>query len=91
MRVFSHAMLFAKVQELKESYRRGGLGDSIVKKYLFEVLNNFLDPIRKRRQEYAADMSYVQQVLAHGTATTREATAQTMDAVRKVMHLDYEF
>lgn len=93
--VFSYLDAFdsdaAKVQELKDAYRRGGLGDSVVKKYLFEVLNNFLDPIRKRRQEYAADMSYVQQVLEQGTAKTREATAQTMAAVRKVMCLDYGF
>src|SRR4029078_7869321 len=42
-----------KIEELKEHYKRGGLGDSVVKKYLMEVLLEFLEPIRKRREQFA--------------------------------------
>ncbi|MGB8468265.1 MAG: tryptophan--tRNA ligase [Candidatus Babeliales bacterium] len=80
----------AKVQELKEQYRRGGLGDVVLKKYLFEQLNAFLTPIRNRRKEFAKDPAYIKQVLAEGTAKTQQVAQQTMQEVREVMYLNYD-
>lgn len=79
-----------KVQELKEHYQRGGLGDVIVKKYLFEVLESLLAPIRARRAELAKNKPAVMQIALDGTAKTREVARQTMHEVREVMYLNYE-
>src|SRR4029077_5710363 len=56
----------AKIDEMKAHYQRGGLGDSVVKKYLLEVLLDFLDPIRKRREEFAKAPSGVMRMLFDG-------------------------
>lgn len=91
--VFTYLDVFdpdtAAVAELKAHYQRGGLGDSVVKKRLLEVLEAFLAPIRERRQEFAKDPQAVMQLLKAGTARTREVTAQTMEKVRQAMLLDY--
>jgi len=78
-----------KILELKEHYQRGGLGDSIVKKYLLEELLAFLEPIRKRREELAKDPSHVMNLLLQGTAAVEKVAAQTMDEVRSAMGLRY--
>ena len=78
-----------KVQGLKDHYRRGGLGDSVVKKRLLEVLEGFLGPIRKRREDFAKDPAEVMRLLKDGTDRAREVTARTLADVRKAMHLDY--
>lgn len=78
-----------KVAELKAHYERGGLGDVVLKKYLAEILNNFLDPIRAKRQEYAADKAAVMQMLLDGSEKTQQVAASTMQDVRKAMKLDY--
>jgi tryptophanyl-tRNA synthetase len=77
------------VEALKDHYRRGGLGDSVVKKRLLEVLENFLGPIRKKREELAKDPQEVMKILLAGTERARKVTAQTLKDVRKVMCLDY--
>jgi tryptophanyl-tRNA synthetase len=74
---------------MKEHYTRGGLGDTVVKKRLTEVLLAELDPIRTRREEYAKDPAQVMRVIKEGTATAREVAAQTMKEVREAMHIDY--
>jgi tryptophanyl-tRNA synthetase len=78
-----------KVQGLKEHYQRGGLGDTVVKKRLAEVLEAFLGPIRKRREDYAKDPAEVMRLLKEGTDRARQVTASTLAQVRKAMHLDY--
>jgi tryptophanyl-tRNA synthetase len=78
-----------KLEEMKAHYRRGGLGDSIVKKHLLEVLQNFLTPIRERRKQFVKDPAAVLQMLFKGTALARETTSKTLDEVRKAMLLDY--
>jgi tryptophanyl-tRNA synthetase len=78
-----------KVEELKAHYQRGGLGDSVVKKYLNDVLQTFLEPIRKRREEYAKDPHAVMEIIKKGTAKAEIVAAQTLSEVRKAMHLDY--
>lgn len=78
-----------EVQQLKEQYQRGGLGDVVLKKRLIEVLNTFLDPIRKRRAEFAQDPQAVMRILHQGSIQTQEVAQKTMDDVRKVMYLKY--
>jgi tryptophanyl-tRNA synthetase len=78
-----------KVQELKDHYRRGGLGDTVVKRRLAEVLEAFLGPIRKRREDHAKDPAEVMRLLKEGTDKAREVTSTTLAAVRKAMRLDY--
>ncbi len=91
--VFTYLDIFdpdkVRVQELKEHYQKGGLGDVTVKKYLFEVLNTLLTPIRERRTKYAQDPVEVMNMVKKGTARAREVAAQTMGAVRHAMKIDY--
>lgn len=79
----------AKIEELKAHYARGGLGDSIVKKYLLEVLLEFLEPIRKRREEYAKDPAQVMRYLLKGTEAANETAHKTLLEVRAAMGIDY--
>lgn len=78
-----------KIQELKDHYQRGGLGDVIVKRYLNEVLQEFLTPIRKRREEYAKDPAQVMEILKKGTEKARGTAAQTLFEVRAAMGINY--
>lgn len=77
------------VEEMKAHYQRGGLGDSVVKKRLNDVLQAFLEPIRKRREEYAKDISSVMRMLQSGTERANTTAQQTLTEVRKAMFLDY--
>ncbi|MBX9744789.1 MAG: tryptophan--tRNA ligase [Chlamydiales bacterium] len=81
----------SKVADMKEHYQRGGLGDSVVKKYLLEVLLALLDPIRKRREELSKEPEEVMKILRKGTEVAREVAHQTLTEVRKVMRIDYFF
>lgn len=91
--VFTYLDVFdkdiAKVAELKNHYQKGGLGDVVLKNYLFDVLNEKLTPIRKRRQDLAADKGEIMKMLIESTNRTREVTAKTMQEVRKAIKLDY--
>lgn len=91
--VFSYLDAFdpdkAEVEALKEHYQRGGLGDVKVKRYLLEVLEAQLAPIRERRLEFAKDMDQVRQIVKEGTQKGRETAMQTMKAAREAMKLDY--
>lgn len=77
------------VQELKDQYRAGGLGDVKIKRYLFEVLNSELKPIRERREELAKDIPAVYDMLKQGCADANEVANQTLAEVRHAMGLDY--
>lgn len=77
------------VQELKDQYRAGGLGDVKIKRYLFEVLNSELKPIRERREEFAKDIPAVYDMLKQGCANANEVANQTLAEVRHAMGLDY--
>lgn len=91
--VFTYLDIFDKhkteVTELKAHYQRGGLGDVTIKKRLITVLNDTLEPIRKRRAEFAQDPAAVMDILKEGTRVAQEVAEQTMEDVRKVMHLVY--
>lgn len=77
------------LEAMKDHYRRGGLGDGIVKRRLLEVLSAELDPIRARREEFAKDPQAVIQILKEGTEAAREVASQTLSEVRKAMRIDY--
>ena len=77
------------VQELKDQYQAGGLGDVKIKRYLFEVLNNELKPIRERREEFAKEIPAVYDMLKQGCANANEVANQTLAEVRHAMGLDY--
>lgn len=91
--VFTYLDVFAPdkevVQEMKEHYQRGGLGDVKVKRYLNEVMQAELEPIRKRREEFAKDMDAVYKMLKDGSDKAREVAAQTLSEVRNAIGLEY--
>lgn len=78
-----------EVEQLKQQYRKGGLGDVTIKRRLVEVLNNFLDPIRTRRAQLSNDPDYVLDVLKKGTEKARLQAKATMHEVRKALGLNY--
>ena len=80
----------ATIEEMKAHYQRGGLGDGTVKKYLLEVLQAFLEPIRQRRQEFAKDPAHVMQILFKGTEGANETANKTLAEVRAAMGIDYK-
>lgn len=92
--VFTYLDAFAadktKVEELKAHYQRGGLGDSVVKKYLLEELLAFLEPIRKKRELLAKDPKYVMDLLKKGTEAVNIVASETLLQVRRAMGIDYE-
>jgi tryptophanyl-tRNA synthetase len=89
--VFAYLAAFdpdrAGVLALGEHYRRGGLGDSVVKKRLNDVLQSLLGPIRERRERYARDPALVMRFVSEGTSLAREAAARTLDEVRRAFGL----
>ena len=80
---------YKNLDELKEHYQRGGLGDVKVKKFLNNVLQKELEPIRKRREELQKDIPYVYEVLKKGSEVARETAAQTLHEVRDAMKINY--
>lgn len=78
-----------KIGELKEHYQRGGLGDSVIKKYLTEVLLEFLEPIRKKREAFAQNPKEVLSLLKKGTQKANEVAEKNMKEIRKAMGIDY--
>lgn len=79
----------AKIQELKDHYTRGGLGDGVVKKYLLEVLEAYLSPIRERRATFRADPGGVLDILRHGTEVANAKAEATLSEVRGAMGINY--
>ena len=80
---------YQNLEELKDHYRRGGLGDMKCKKFLNQVLNQFLEPMRQRRHEFEQDIPEIYNILRRGTEQAREVAVQTMDEVRQAMRIDY--
>ena len=80
---------YKNLDELKDHYRRGGLGDVKVKKFLINVLDEELEPIRKRRHEYEKDIAYVYEVLRKGSEAAREVAAKTLSDVKNAMRINY--
>ena len=80
---------YQSLDELKDHYRRGGLGDMKCKKFLNQILNEFLEPMRQRRHEFEQDIPEIYNILRNGTERARETAAQTMDEVRRAMRINY--
>lgn len=80
---------YANLGELKAHYQRGGLGDVKVKKFLNNVLQEVLEPIRNRRKELQKDIPYVYDVLKKGSEEAEKVAAQTLDEVRSAMKINY--
>ena len=74
---------------MKAQYRAGGLGDMMIKNFLFEVLNDTLAPIRARRKELEKDLPYVYEVLRKGSETARAVAARTLADVKRAMRINY--
>jgi tryptophanyl-tRNA synthetase len=81
----------AEIEELKERYRQGTVGDVEVKQRLFEALEAFLTPIRERRQELAANPKRVFEIIMDGTGKGRALAQSTMSEVRHAMKISYKF
>jgi tryptophanyl-tRNA synthetase len=79
----------AEVNDLKERYVRGAVGDVEVKKKLVVAINNLLEPIRERRAHFEAHPELVKDALAKGGKAGWDAAEETMAAVRKALRLDY--
>ena len=80
---------YQNLDELKDHYRRGGLGDMKCKKFLNTVINNMLEPMRQRRHELEQDIPAIFDILRKGSDQAREVAAQTMSEVRHAMRIDY--
>ncbi|WP_432719289.1 tryptophan--tRNA ligase [Jeongeupia wiesaeckerbachi] len=79
----------AFVDDLKSKYRRGGLGDMVIKRHLEQRLQALLAPIRERRAEFAKDPAEVMRMLAQGTDKARAVAAQTLSEVKAALGLHY--
>ena len=79
----------ADIAAMKEHYQRGGLGDVKTKRYLLEILERELAPIRERRLEYAKDMGEVFNMLEKGSQAAREVAGQTLAEVKAAMGINY--
>ena len=80
---------YANLDELKAHYQRGGLGDVKVKKFLNNIIQEELEPIRARRKELEKDIPAIYEILKKGTETAREVAAATLTEVKQAMRIDY--
>ena len=91
--VFTYLDIFddkkEEVNELKKQYQKGGLGDVIIKKRLIEVLENFIKPVREKREELAKNPEFVMNILEEGTKRAREVAKETMLEVRQAVKINY--
>jgi len=91
--VFKYLDIFdddkVEVAKLKEQYKKGGLGDVVIKKRLIEVLENFIAPIREKREHLAKNPEAVMKILEDGTVKARKVAKETMKEVREKIKINY--
>lgn len=80
---------YASLDEMKEHYKRGGLGDVKCKKFLMKILDRRLEPIRRRRHEFEQDIPEVYNILKKGSERARAVAARTLCEVRQAMKINY--
>ncbi len=80
---------YSCLQEMKDHYTRGGLGDVKVKRFLNAIVEEMLEPIRARRAEYEKNLDAVVEILKKGTEVAEETAARTLDEVKKAMRINY--
>ncbi len=78
-----------EVEDFKKRYKEGKIGDVEIKTRLFEVLNNFLEPIREKRSKFEGKDKELDEILLAGTKKTLDVASETMQKVRKAMKIDY--
>jgi tryptophan--tRNA ligase len=87
--VFGRPEDAAEITAMKEHYQRGGLGDVKTKRYLLDILERELGPIRERRLEFAKDMGQVYEMLKEGSDRARQVAGQTLSEVKNAMGINY--
>jgi tryptophanyl-tRNA synthetase len=91
--VFSYLDIFdpnkSEIQELKDQYIKGGLGDVIIKKRLINILEDLINPIRTKREELAKNPDEIMKILEEGTVKARIVAKETMAEVRKALKINY--
>ena len=80
---------YQNLDELKAHYQRGGLGDVKVKKFLNNVMQSLLSPMRERRAQWEGRLPEVYEILKKGSEIAAETAQGTLDRVRHVMKIDY--
>ena len=80
---------YANLDEMKAHYQRGGLGDGTCKKFLFNIMEEMLQPIRERRAQYEQNIPHVYEILQKGCEVARAEAAKTLADVRKAMQINY--
>ena len=80
---------FSSLDEMKEQYKKGGLGDVKIKKVLYEVLEELLTPFREKRKYYEEHMDEVDKILKEGTIKAKEKASKTLKEVKKAIGIDY--
>lgn len=80
---------YQNLEEMKQHYQRGGLGDGTVKKFLNEILQNELKPIREKREIFAQDLPEVFKILEKGSQKARQTAEQTLQEVKTAMGINY--
>lgn len=80
---------FSSLDEMKEQYKKGGLGDVAIKKVLYQVLEELLTPIREKRKYYEEHMDEVEKILKEGTEKAISKANETLNKVKKAIGIDY--
>jgi tryptophanyl-tRNA synthetase len=80
----------AQVQELKERYRRGAVGDVEVKRLLVAAIDRFLEPIRERRRQFEGQADLVRSILIQGSRHARHVGQETLEQLRAALRVDVE-
>ena len=80
---------YENLDQMKDHYRRGGLGDGTCKKFLFNIMEEFLQPMRERRKHYEQNIPQVYDILRKGSEAARAEAARTLADVRRAMKIDY--
>ena len=80
---------YANLEELKDHYRRGGLGDVKVKRFLNHIMQEELEPIRARRKELEKRIPEIYEILRKGSIEAQKVAAQTLDEVKRAMKINY--
>ena len=80
---------YKNLEELKEKYQAGGVGDMVIKKFLFNILNDILIPIRNKREELKKDIPKIMEILSNGNKIANEVADKTLLEVKKSIGIDY--
>lgn len=80
---------YQNLESLKKAYQKGGIGDVTIKKFLTEVINDELTPIRERRKKYANNIEEVYNILKEGTTKASAKANKTLEEVKEIMKLNY--